>query len=283
MLISLSVMGGVVAVAAHVATQQLRFFRGIGEIVALRNQIGQTTDIAAGVLWGVSPSGGDILVALDSAIEVHMPIGAALACASTAGRVTIPAPSPTRGNTLSAFNEKPETGDRVMVLFEDSTGATWLSLHLAAPPEVSGNCASFPAASGAWTLTLQEALIVPPGAALRFTRRVRLSLYQASDGRSYLGFKDWNAAAQRFNTVQPVAGPLASYSTSASETGLLFLYRDAQSDALESPVDPHRVASVTIVARGASRRPARVPGMASSPDGFRKDSVAATVSLRNAH
>lgn len=281
MLISLAVMCGVFGIAAHMATEQLRFFRGIGEVATVRGQIAQTGAIAERVLWGVSPPGGDIVMALDSALEVHMPIGTAVACAGTAGRVTIPAGAPARGAALAAFADSPEPGDRMVALFEDSLSATWLTLRVAATP-VPDACARFPGVSSAVSIALKEPLEVPAGAALRFTRPFRLSLYRASDNRWYLGAKDWNEEQQRFNSIQPVAGPLREYSADAAKTGLLFVYRDGQGTELAAPIETSRIASVTIVARGASVRAVRVRGIASSAAERYEDSTSVTVALRNA-
>ena len=53
MLISLGVMSGVMAIAAHAATSQLRFFKDAGELATLRGQIGHASTIAATMLWSV--------------------------------------------------------------------------------------------------------------------------------------------------------------------------------------------------------------------------------------
>jgi hypothetical protein len=95
LLISLGIMTGVIGIAAHAATVQLRFFADSGDLATLRNQMGHAATIAAAGLWGVSPSGGDVVVALDSAIEVHLPIGASFVCASSPGVVTMAAASST--------------------------------------------------------------------------------------------------------------------------------------------------------------------------------------------
>ena len=266
MLISLGVMSGVMALAAHLASGQLRFFRNAGELAALRGQIGQASGIAASMLRGVSPTAADISVALDSAIEVHTPIAAAFVCASSPGHVTIP--EPTLGNTLASFMETPDAGDRMSTLFEDTLGVTWLTFHVA-EPGVSGTvCEHFPHVSSTRTLVLREPVAVPAGAALRFTRPVRLSLYRGSDNRWYLGVRDWNGESQRFNTIQPVAGPLKAYSQDAEKTGLRFLYRDRDGVVQMPPLDPQVVASITIISRAAS--------------GQFDDSTSVTVALRNA-
>jgi type II secretory pathway pseudopilin PulG len=281
MIISLTVMGIVVGLAAQAATGQLRFFRGVGEIVALRSQIGHAGAIAASVLWGASSVGGDITVAQDSALEMQVTIGSAVACEGAPGRVTIPAAAATPGNALAAFIASPNEGDRVMALFVDSLGATWLGLHVTSAPSAGGGCAHFPSVSATWTVELRESLSVPTGTALRFTRPLRLSLYRASDNRWYLGAKDWNGSAQRFNSIQPLAGPLEPYSRDPAKTGLHFDYRDSRGSALLEPVEVSRIASVTIVARGESARAVRVPGMKSAPNEPYSDSTAVTVGLRN--
>jgi len=266
MLISLGVMSGVMALAAHLASGQLRFFRNAGELAALRGQIGQASNIAASVLRGVSSAGGDIAVALDSAIEVHAATAVAFVCASTPGRVTIP--EPTLGNTLASFMERPDVGDRMSALFEDTLGVTWLTFHVAEPGTSGGVCLYFPDVPSTRTLVIREPVTLPTGAALRFTRPVRLSLYRGSDSRWYLGLRDWNGEWQRFNAIQPVAGPLKSYSQDSGRTGLQFMYRDRGGAVLLPPVDPTRIASITVVSRAAL--------------GQFDDSTAVTVALRNA-
>ena len=281
MIISLTVMGIVVALAAHAATGQLRFFRGVGEIVGLRSQIGQAGAIAASVLWSASSLGGDITVAQDSALEMHVTIGSAVACESTPGRVTIPAAAAPPGNALAAFIASPAEGDRVMAFFEDSLGATWLGLHVTSAASAGGGCVLFPSVSATWNVELHEPLTVPAGTALRFTRPLRLSLYRASDNRWYLGAKDWNGVAQRFNSIQPLAGPFEPYNRDPAKTGLHFGYRDSRGSALLEPVEVSQIASVTIVARAESARAVRVAGVKSEPGETYSDSTAVTVGLRN--
>ena len=253
LLISLGVMGGVMALAAHAATTQLRFLTSAEESTGLRNQIEQAGAIAASVLWSVSSGGGDVVVALDSAIEVQMPVGASFVCGSSPGFVTIAAPV-ARGNTLAGFSATPGLGDRMLALFEDSVGATWLTLRPAAIPTPAPGCGHFPGTIEARTISLLEPIVVPPGAPIKFTRTVRLSLYRGSDKRWYLGSKEWNAEQQSFNSIQPVAGPLSPYSQDPDRTGLRFEYRDAEGHALLDPVATTRIASITIVARATTSR-----------------------------
>ncbi len=268
MIISLVVLGGVLALAAHVASGHLRLFREIGEAAALRRQVGQASAVAVAILSHASAAGGDIALALDSAIEIHSPIGTALTCGADAGRVVIPASDARAGNTLAAFAEPPRPGDGLYAFFDDSVGATWLAFHVAAGISPAAGCAHFPGVASVWTLELREQVVIPAGAPLRFTRPIRLSIYRGGDSKWYLGARDWNGADGRFNIVQPVAGPLRPYHTDPDSTGLLFIYRDAAGATLEAPFDPARIASITITARAAASR-------------F-DDSGTLTVALRNA-
>ena len=139
----------------------------------------------------------------------------------------------------------------------------------------------FPDVASIWTLVLREPLVLPVGTPLRFLRPLRFSLYRASDGLWYLGARDWNAATQRFNTVQPVAGPLRPYSADPAASGLSFAYVDGTGSPLSGSAESHRIAGVRIVARGDSRRVIRVPGRIRGV-GASQDSASRFVPLRNA-
>lgn len=264
MIISLTIMSVVFAIATHFAVQQLRFFRGVAGASAARSQLEQATELMRNVLWSVSPGSGDVLVAQDSAIEVHLAIGTAVTCASSPGVLVIPGSAPA-GNTLSSFIRVPEPGDRVSALFSDSLGATWLMLRVSSA-EPGGSCVMFSTASGSHTIAIAEPVAVPPGTALRFTRPLRLSLYRSSDDRWYVGARDWNGERAQFNAIQPVAGPLASHAGD-SESGLRFIYHDRDGAELREPVDASRIAVVTVSARTT---------------GAHRDSAVAVIRLRNA-
>ena len=267
MLISLVVLSGVMALAAHLATGQLRFFRSSAELATLRGDASQAAGIAASVLRGVSPH-DDVEVALDSAIEVHMPIGTALACSYVDGVLAIPATTAPSGNTVASFSELPEPGDRLFALQVDSAGDSWSTHIVTETGALHSPCASIPGVSAARWIRVQDQATIPPATVLRFARPFRLSLYRSSDGRSYLGARDWSSESRRFNTIQPVAGPLRPYDPDASRTGLLFRYQDAAGLELEPPVDRQRLAMITIVARATS--------------GSLTDSSSLTIALRNA-
>ena len=264
-LISLCVMSGVFAIVAHQASTQTRLYSGIRQSALAREHRAQANAIAGRILWSVAPQAGDVTVALDSALQIDMPIGASVVCESAPGLVVMAAPAAQRGAVLSAFSDTPEPGDRLVALFHDSLGTTWLNFRLASAP-TSVPCARFPSSPG-WQFALAEPVELPSGAALRLLRPLRLSVYRASDGRWYLGAKEWNGEQQRFNTIQPIAGPYDKYDRDTGASGFVFRYADPSGAPLIAPFDAARVARISITTR--------------SSVGQVTDSGTVTVSLRN--
>ena len=271
MLVALVVTSLIVALAAGAAVGQQRIYRGIGEVAAVRTQVGQAALIAAGVLRDL-PGRRHIVVATDSSIEVAVGIGVSVTCQADTGRVVVARPN-AGGHTFATFTETPQPGDGVEILAVDSTVGR-LEAHVAAAP-AGASCARFPAADG-WSVALAQPFVIGAGMPVRFTRRVRVSAYRAADGEWYLGLREWNPNLQRFNTVQPVAGPLLPHA--GSPPGFRLEYRDASGNQL-SPPDPASIAVVTVIARGDSRRPVRIAGWRQAGS-LHRDSAVISVSIR---
>lgn len=280
LLVALVVTALVCAMASAAAVSQLRFFRGAGELVALRTQLDQAASVSAAVLRDVAHA-GDIVAALDSAFDAHVTIGVAHTCEPGAGTLVVPGHTGAAGNVLAAYTEPPDVSDAAFVAVEDSLGVMWVALSVAAPPVPAGPCVAFPSVASTWRVALQQGLPVAGSSSVRFTRRTRLSLYRASDNLWYLGLRDWNGALARFNTIQPVAGPLRPYSADPARTGLLFEYRDSLGALLSAPVPATRVASIALLVRGESVRPVRTAGLHSAAAPVYADSIAVAVTLRN--
>lgn len=280
MVVSLAVMGLVIGLTSHLAVGQLRHFRGMGDVAAVRSQVHEATTIVATALWGVSPSLGDVTFAADSALELRVPVGVAVVCQGDTGRALVAAPAPA-GNALASFDVTPEAGDVASLLIADSLGSTWLRATVASPPVPGIQCPALPAAASGWRLSFLEPLVIPSGSVLRFTRPMRFNLYRSSDSRWYMGARDWNVAAARLNGVQPVAGPLDPYNHDQARTGLGFRYFDADGAELVIPFDPARIARVDVSARSTTSRPVKVAGLAVMPDGTVVDSITTTIAVRN--
>lgn len=279
LLISLVVTGAILSLAAQHALAQLRFFDSAASLAAMRGQISHATGILARALEGVSPLAGDLVVAADSAVEFLAYTGSAVVCSATNGQLVIPA-TRDRGNTLAAFWETPEEGDGAHIYFDDSTGSGWLTLHVAAPPTPGPACATLDEVAPGWLVPLQEPVVVPAGAVVRFSRAVRFSLYRGGDSRWYLGSRDWNGAAARFNAIQPVAGPLRPHSMIEERSGLRLRYLDAAGGEVWPPADLGTVAAVEVSSRAETDRALRIAGQMTFGD-VGIDSSTALVRLRN--
>ena len=248
-------------------TRQQRFYRGASELLYVREGVRDGMEVLSADIRGVSLA-DTVRLAADSAIEFFATIGASVACRIGGNDVGLPAAHP-HGNSLSAFRVEPDTGDLALV-HVDSAGVTerWerhrISAFAAQPLASSCPPASrlsqqseLDAGAKGFGVTLSTPLSgdVKPGAVVRFVRRQRYSLYRASDGDWYLGYRRCNAiGTSSCAPVQPVSGPYRSYSRESRMTGLLFEYFGAAGEALDVAARPLALARIDITARSESER-----------------------------
>jgi hypothetical protein len=75
---------------------------------------------------------------------------------------------------------------------------------------------------------------------VRAARRVRYTLYRATDGSTYLGLREWSHTTGRLSSAQPIAGPFDPDSSR-------FSYLDTTGAPLAAPVTAtRRIAAVQI-------------------------------------
>jgi len=147
-------------------------------------------------------------------------------------------------------------------------------------PATSGFASEGDAASGAkaYAVSLDAPLVaaIRAGSPVRFVRRGRYSLYRASDGDWYLGYRRCNAiGASVCGAIQPLSGPYQPYSSDADQSGLVFEYFDRTgSDPRAAPLS---LARVDVTARAASRESFLVEGRRWTPN----DSAHVSVAVRN--
>ena len=191
---------------------------------------------------------------------------------------------------LTSWASRPLMSDSLFIFdSRDSLLDTMIANSINAAPS-SGSCptttgftSTSAEASAAVAFVLSDTLsaTIPIGAPIRFYRRVRYSLYQATDGQWYLGYRDFvPGRSPQWTAVQPVAGPLMPYAASGA-TGLRFTYRDSLGTALTSIADAARVRSIEIVARAQSATVIRSSGSTRSSSGHYVDSLRTVVALRN--
>lgn len=271
-------------------TRQQRFFRGAAETLYVRESVRDALAVLSTDIRAASAA-DTVRLRADSAIEFFATIGASVVCQGVANDVGLPA-AHASGNSLSAFLIEPDTGD--LALFHiDSAGAgekweQYRILSFTSRPLASSCSATsrfsqqsdFVAGATGFVVTLTTPLRgdVKPGAPVRFIRRARYSLYHASDGGWYLGYRRCNAIGPSVcGLVQPVSGPYRGYNPDPAATGLLFEYFDHIGRRLD-PADPSlALARVDVTARSESEQ----RSSSGAQTGRISDSAKVSIAIRN--
>ena len=295
--LSLAELVAVIALAGLVGstilatiTRQQRFYRDAAEILYARESVRDAMEVLSTDIRAASLA-DTVRLRADSAIEFFSTIGASVVCETVASDVGLPA-AHASGNSLSAFLTEPDTGD--LALFHTDSGGGeehWERYRISsfASRSLASSCSAasrfsqksdFAAGATGFVVTLSTPLHgdVEPGAPVRFIRRARYSLYRASDGAWYLGYRRCNAIGpSACGVVQPVSGPYRGYNPDPAATGLLFEYFDVAGRRLDPAVPAFALARVDVTARTESQH--RVSSGAQSAR--ISDSAKVSVAIRN--
>ena len=279
-IVVISLLGLVGAAMGSAIQRQQRFHRHASAVLDARQGVRDAMEVLSGDIRGSSPADTIRLMA-DSALELFTTIGTAVACRSLAGTSVFLAAESATGNTLTSFLVAPDTGDLALVFTPtgDATVGSWGRYRVAG----FGGRASRPGCFGdqllpteGFLLTLQSLPNPPirPGSFIRFIRRGRYSLYRASDGQWYLGYRRCNALGlSGCGAIQPLSGPYKRYSPDKTETGFLFEYFDASGERMSAGSSPLSVTRIDITAR-ADKAPARA-------ESALPESATVSIALRN--
>ena len=259
LLIALAIGALVIGLTSTIAFRHQRFHRDVVIAVERADQLDELVALMPISLRAIAPGEGDIAPggARDTALEFRGTIASGAICDSGSANVVF---APLEGAPrLAASLTRPEPGDTAWFLVASGSRETWAPRPITGARDSAAVCrfgsvATFGIAPRL-SIALRLASPAPAGSVVaRVTRPWRYSLYKSSDGGWYLGAKDWNPATVRFNTIQPVAGPLVS----ASAGGLRFRYLDSLGNALAAvPPDPARIASIEVGFRVDSTIPGR--------------------------
>ena len=283
LVVALTVGGIVLALVAAISVRQQRLHADLADRLAVAEQLRQASTVLPIELRGLAIDAGDLREARDTAVEFRSTIASAVVCDTIPGGLVL-APAASGTPAFAGFLTPIAEGDTAWLLVPGDSLDSWTPLTVVTTGTVAGGACgpsgpSLDAASRALRrVSLTVTASSPAGAigsVVRVTRPTRYSLYRGGDSRWYLGARDWNSAANRFNTTQPVAGPLAS----AAARGLELQYFDSAGVPLVRPVvDTRAVASIRIVIRGQTRRAMRAFSSARGPAG---DSAVVALSMRN--
>ena len=282
---ALAIVGIIGTAIGMLLMRQQRFYRGTSELITTRQSVRDAIEVLTTDVRGMSVVDTARLLA-DSAIEFFSTIGSSVVCQRVRDSEVGLAPAA----TLTSFATQPDTGD-LAVFYTDSGPAhqRWQRIRIAAfssraaattCPSATGFSSDSEIIAGgrAFFLALGTPVSgdVHAGSPVRFVRRGRYSLYRASDGDWYLGYRRCNAIGSSIcGTVQPLSGPYRPYNRDANQSGLAFEYFDRAGNRLAG--SPLSLARVDIAARAASRQSLFVEGRRWTPS----DSARVSVAIRN--
>lgn len=278
-----SIVVGTIAIGAvgSFAFRQQRFHRDVAVVVERLDQLEQAASMMPISLRAIAPGESDIPPggAQDTALEFRAVIASAVVCDSGQG-VLLLAPSHTDPPRLASLLTRPGAGDTVWSLTLGDDTNSWLPSAIAGVSDSVTSCiigGASPWGSGprsAIVVHVASPLAAGAGSVIRITRTWRYSIYRASDGAWYLGAKEWNPAALRFNTIQPVSGPFVP----PSRAGAAFRYFNASGNPVTSgATDTRSIALIDIALQVDST----MPGTGAHAIGI-GPRITASVALRNA-
>jgi hypothetical protein len=279
----------VIAAAVGVIVRAERFHAGVEERIRMSSRLRAGGDVLAASLRYGAMEGAPISLATDTAVELATVIGAATTCApAAAGRVALVPDSLASGAALTGTVATPDSADDVLVWHVASSAqptAGWdrarvVSVSVRAAGSVCPigplvSVADIASRAQAFDLTVAPAIGANAGAPVRIVRQARFSVYRASDGLWYLGYR--RCPGGQCGTIQPVSGPYAG----SGGAPVTLRYFDL-AGAIATPVALARLGGITrvdAVLRSRSASAIDLPGVGR---GVARDSVVVTIAPRNA-
>ena len=258
----LAIAGIIGSAVGLLLMRQQRFYRGTSELITTRQSVRDAIDVLTTDIRGMSVADTARLLT-DSAMEFFSTVGSSVVCQPLSSSVVGLPPASAAGSALTSFATQPDTGDLALFYIDSASESRWRRYRILAfyTRSVSTTCpvstrfasdADVASSAKAYALSLDTPLDagIHAGSPVWFLRRGRYSLYRASDGDWYLGYRRCNAiGASMCAAIQPLSGPYRPYSSDPSQSGLMFQYFDrAGSGARAAPLS---LARVDVTARAA--------------------------------
>jgi prepilin-type N-terminal cleavage/methylation domain-containing protein len=221
LLVALVLSAVLLGAASSSLLRQQRAARWVGASSAAESQVRHVARLLSGELALLDAESGDVAAgqASDSSLELRAVVASGLAC-DTATNVVALAPPGLTTPPLSGVARAPAPGDS---LWYDADSLGWRGRAVLAVARASAGCTLPAATAGAtYRLTLDAPIDASGATPVRLTRWERYVVYRASDGRWYVGIRDWSVASARYLAPQPVAGPFLRALPSGERTGFRF-------------------------------------------------------------
>ena len=284
LLVAMVVAGVVLALLTLTGLRQQRLIADLFDDAALSGQLREASALLPTDLRVLGSAAGDLREARDTALEARGTIATAVVCDTARGSVVLAAGTDS-ADTYTSYATSIQPGDTAWLYQSVNGNESWVPRAInSVAATAAGRCAPIGpllraevAARARTAITLDSAVDAAViGRPLRVTRSLRLSLYRSSDGTWNLGERDWNPSTQRFNSIQPLAGPFLP----ANTAGLTFEYLDSNRAAMPTPLaDPRAAAAIAFTLRGETRHAVRALG--ATQQGRRVDTARVVVLLRN--
>ena len=285
LLVAMVVGGVVLTLLTLTGLRQQRLLGDLFEDASMSGQLREASALLPVELRALSGAAGDLREARDTALEVRGTIASGVVCDTARGSLVLAAAT-AGSDTYASYATSIQPGDTAWLYAPTGPAEAWLPYRVASVGgTAAGQCGRRGPILGADVAARARTAIALDSAAgalaigrpLRVTRPIRLSLYRSADGSWNLGERDWNPTTQRFNSIQPLAGPLLA----ASSSGLVFAYLDTNRVAMPTPLaNPRDAAAIAFTLRGETPGAVRALGSAAR-QGRRLDSTRVVVLLRN--
>jgi hypothetical protein len=251
LLVALTLGAVVLAMVGGVSVRQQHFYRAVVASTERTERLDQATALIPVAIRSIAPGEGDIPPggARDTALEFRATIATAVVCDSGHGSLVL-APVRAEPPQLASILQRPDAGDTLWALLTSGADESWAPRPITAVFDsvttcLIGGLPPWKAPVGQPSLVIRVVGPLPAGQGtpVRITRLWKYSLYRASDGDWYLGARDWNSGAMRFNIIQPVSGPF----TSAARHGMALRYYDSTGAVVASgAADPRGIAFIQV-------------------------------------
>jgi hypothetical protein len=306
-------LGIVSGVIMRVISRQQRFYQGVNQIITQRSQLRQAASVLPMDLRSLSSIGNDLIAVSDSALEFDLTIGTGIVCgfAGTGDQVILPPVG-------VLWNKYTYTSDYGYNWDSEKTKGVWVYIYNDSNVvgnqddrwqkfELKNTHTDYTSCLGTFT-TVGDAgkrrpvleLVDPDGktdpvtsgpisqwigagAPVRIVKRVRYKLYQEVDGKWYLGYSEYDKSGNNFGSLSPVSGPYEAYAGSGS-TGLGFKFYDVDGSEIAAGADSAsrtKIARVDLIVRAKTSSDVRAAGFQNGVSQQYRDSLAASVMIRN--
>jgi prepilin-type N-terminal cleavage/methylation domain-containing protein len=278
-----------VTLIAILARQQ-RAYAGLDATLTMRTHLHDAMGILSADLRSAAQS-DTFAVTMDTAMQFFATVGASSTCAATSTpRIPLPPRTPTDHALVTSWLTLPDSGD-VLLAYHDSTATDptryWRRFAI---DRVTPRAAATVCTPSTWPLvdsdlyaanlaydvfvTTAPASTIDAGTPIRFLRLSRYSVYRASDGFWYLGYRRCHPLTSLCDGVQPVSGPYRKGGTPP----IRFEYYRANGTAITSTGPNTHIARIDFTAIDDTRHVIRIAGQ---PSGIHADSVITSIALRN--